>query len=135
MGAKIVIFFYELCGLCSFLFIFALRNPKIKTIMAKVYVFMANGFEDVEALIPIDVLRRGGVDVITVSTTEDLIVESAHGVGIREGGSRTFASGDVTIDGDERTCIVGRFQHLFETRIAGGLLAIEKTELGQNDSR
>ena len=51
--------------------------------MAKVYVFMANGFEDVEALIPIDVLRRGGVDVITVSTTEDLIVESAHGVGIR----------------------------------------------------
>ena len=41
--------------------------------MAKVYVFMANGFEDVEALIPIDVLRRGGVDVITVSTTEDLI--------------------------------------------------------------
>ena len=51
--------------------------------MAKVYVFMANGFEDVEALIPIDVLRRGGVDVITVSTTEDIIVESAHGVGIR----------------------------------------------------
>ena len=51
--------------------------------MAKVYVFLANGFEDIEALIPIDVLRRGGVDVITVSTTEDIIVESAHGVGIR----------------------------------------------------
>ena len=46
--------------------------------MAKVYVLMANGFEDVEALIPIDVLRRGGVDVITVSTTEDIIVESAQ---------------------------------------------------------
>lgn len=49
--------------------------------MAKVYVFMADGFEDVEALIPIDVLRRGGVDVVTVSTVEDSqIVESAHGV-------------------------------------------------------
>ena len=57
------------------------------------------------------------------------------GVGIGEGGSRAFASGDVTIDGDERTCIVGRFQHLFETRIAGSLLAIEKTQLGQYDSR
>ena len=51
--------------------------------MAKVYVFLADGFEDIEALIPIDVLRRGGVDVTLVSTTEDLIVESAHGVGIR----------------------------------------------------
>ena len=51
--------------------------------MAKVYVFLANGFEDVEALIPVDVLRRGGVEVITVSTTDTDIVESAHGVGIR----------------------------------------------------
>ncbi len=50
--------------------------------MAKVYVFLANGFEDVEALIPVDVLRRGGVDVVTVSTTDNQIVESAHGVGI-----------------------------------------------------
>ena len=49
--------------------------------MAKVYVFLANGFEDVEALIPVDVLRRGGVEVTTVSVVEDsLIVESAHGV-------------------------------------------------------
>ena len=50
--------------------------------MAKVYVFLADGFEDVEALIPIDVLRRGGVEVITVSTTEFPLVESAHGVNI-----------------------------------------------------
>ena len=50
--------------------------------MAKVYVFLANGFEDVEALIPIDVLRRGGVEVITVSTTGEPIVTTAHGVGI-----------------------------------------------------
>ena len=49
--------------------------------MAKVYVFLANGFEDVEALIPVDVLRRGGVEVITVSVEEDSqVVESAHRV-------------------------------------------------------
>ncbi len=49
--------------------------------MAKVYVFLADGFEDIEALIPVDVLRRGGVDVVTVSVMEDSqIVESAHGV-------------------------------------------------------
>ena len=49
--------------------------------MAKVYVFLANGFEDVEALIPVDVLRRGGVEVVTVSVDNDSqMVESAHGV-------------------------------------------------------
>ena len=50
--------------------------------MAKVYVFLADGFEDVEALIPIDVLRRGGVEVSTVSITEMPLVRSAHGVTI-----------------------------------------------------
>lgn len=49
--------------------------------MKKVYVFLANGFEDVEALIPVDVLRRGGLDVTTVSVVDDSqVVESAHGV-------------------------------------------------------
>ena len=51
--------------------------------MAKVYVFLADGFEDIEALIPVDVLRRGGVDVVTVSVMEDSqVVESAHRVQI-----------------------------------------------------
>lgn len=48
--------------------------------MAKAYMFLAEGFEDIEALIPLDVLRRGGVDLITVSITDSNIVESAHGV-------------------------------------------------------
>ena len=50
--------------------------------MAKVYVFLANGFEDVEALIPVDVLRRGGIEVVTVSITDFPLVTSAHGVNI-----------------------------------------------------
>jgi len=51
--------------------------------MAKVYVFLANGFEDIEALIPVDVLRRGGVEVVTVSVTGDSqVVETAHRVQI-----------------------------------------------------
>ena len=50
--------------------------------MKKVYVFLANGFEDVEALIPIDVWRRGGIEVVTVSVMDDYVVESAHDVRI-----------------------------------------------------
>ena len=60
--------------------------------MAKVYVFLAEGFEDVEALIPIDVLRRGGVDVVTVSISEFPLVTSAHGVNIEA--DMIFEQGD-----------------------------------------
>lgn len=45
-----------------------------------VYVFLANGFEDIEALAPVDILRRGGVKVATVSINDDKKVESAHGI-------------------------------------------------------
>lgn len=48
--------------------------------MKKVYVFLADGFEEVEALTPIDVLRRAGLQVVTVSVMEDQVVEGAHGV-------------------------------------------------------
>ena len=50
--------------------------------MAKVYEFLATGFEDIEALIPLDIMRRSGVDFKTVSVTGSLVVESAHGVKI-----------------------------------------------------
>lgn len=50
--------------------------------MAKVYEFIANGTEEVEALIPVDVLRRAGVDIVIVSATGDKVVTSAHGVNI-----------------------------------------------------
>ena len=48
--------------------------------MKGVYVFLADGFEDIEALAPVDILRRGGVDVHTVSITDDLVVTSSHGI-------------------------------------------------------
>ena len=50
--------------------------------MAKAYVFLATGFEDIEALIPVDIWRRGGIEVTTVSVTGQNVVTSAHGVNI-----------------------------------------------------
>lgn len=51
--------------------------------MAKVYEFLATGFEDIEALIPLDIMRRAGVEFKTVSVTGSLLVETAHGVKIQ----------------------------------------------------
>ena len=46
----------------------------------KVYVLLAEGFELIEAMIPVDVLRRGGVEVVTVSITDNREVTSAQKV-------------------------------------------------------
>ncbi len=51
--------------------------------MAKVYEFLANGFEEIEGLAPVDILRRGGVDVKTVSVTGSEFVETSHGVTVK----------------------------------------------------
>lgn len=48
--------------------------------MAKVYEFLADGFEEIEALAPVDVLRRGGVETVMVSIMGRREVVSAHGV-------------------------------------------------------
>ena len=37
----------------------------------QVYVMLANGFEEIEALTVVDILRRGEVAVSTVSITEE----------------------------------------------------------------
>ena len=48
--------------------------------MEGVYIFLADGFEDMEAIATRDVLLRGGVDVQTVSINEDPFVTSSHGI-------------------------------------------------------
>lgn len=48
--------------------------------MKKVYLFLADGFETVEALAPVDVMRRAGLQVITVSIMGRKSVLSAQDV-------------------------------------------------------
>ncbi|MBR4844506.1 MAG: DJ-1/PfpI family protein [Bacteroidaceae bacterium] len=48
--------------------------------MKTMYVFLAEGFEEIEALAPVDVMRRAGLRVIMVSTAADLVVNGAHGI-------------------------------------------------------
>ena len=48
--------------------------------MNESFLFLAEGFEEIEALTAIDVLRRAGMNVKTVSITSALQVKGAHGI-------------------------------------------------------
>ncbi len=46
------------------------------------YILMGDGFEEAEALVPADMLRRAGIDAKLVSVTRDLNVVGSHGIAV-----------------------------------------------------
>lgn len=51
--------------------------------MSRVCVFLAEGFEEIEGLTVVDILRRAGVDTQTVSITEERMVTGSHKIPVR----------------------------------------------------
>ncbi|RKM58238.1 DJ-1/PfpI family protein [Butyrivibrio sp. X503] len=48
--------------------------------MAKTAIFLANGFEEIEGLTVVDILRRAQIDITMVSITGAKAVEGSHGI-------------------------------------------------------
>ena len=46
------------------------------------YLFLAEGFEEIEALTVVDMMRRAGMEIRTVSITDEKIVSGAHGISV-----------------------------------------------------
>lgn len=46
----------------------------------QIYLFLAEGFEEIEAIAPIDIFRRANLEVTTVSITNEKAVTGAHGI-------------------------------------------------------
>ena len=44
----------------------------------KVYIFLADGFEDIEGLTVVDLMRRAGIDIVTVSIKNTRQITTAH---------------------------------------------------------
>lgn len=47
-----------------------------------IYIFLADGFEEIEALTPPDVFRRAGLKTLTVSITDKHTVVGAHNIAV-----------------------------------------------------
>ena len=67
--------------------------------MKGINIFLADGFEDVEAIATNDVLRRGGLDVNVISIYDEPFVTSSHGINV----TADFILEDVELEADD-TC-------------------------------
>lgn len=59
-----------------------------------IYLILADGFEEIEALATLDILRRCGLAVTTVSNTERPVVTGAHNIPVTA--DVTFSQADMT---------------------------------------
>lgn len=73
--------------------------------MKKVVAFMADGTEETECLAVADILKRGGVNVVTVSVSEAREIVSSHG--IRIGTDATIADAEADIAGADLLFLPG----------------------------
>lgn len=48
-----------------------------------IYMFLADGFEEIEALCPLDLLRRVGAPIKTVAVGGSLLVTGSHGITVK----------------------------------------------------
>ncbi len=60
--------------------------------MSKIAIFLAEGYEEIEALTVVDICRRCGIDIDMVSVTEELMVKSSHNVEVKA--DKTFSQTD-----------------------------------------
>ncbi len=87
--------------------------------MSKVYIFLADGFEDIEGLTVVDLMRRAGIEITTVSIKDTREVTTSHGITLltdRLFKDTDFSDGDMLVlpGGMPGTVNLGAYEPLVE---------------------
>ena len=83
--------------------------------MAQIALFLAEGFEEIEALTVVDLCRRAGLNIDMVSVTDDFTVKGSHGITV----SADKTIEDVDFDNTDMLVLPGGMP---------GTINLEKTE-------
>ena len=97
--------------------------------MKKVYVFLADGFEEIEGLTAVDILRRAEIETVMVSVMGREAVEGAHGIKVTadglydavEAASNNFADADMLVlpgggkGFPQVSCLCGDHAHQYQS--------------------
>jgi 4-methyl-5(b-hydroxyethyl)-thiazole monophosphate biosynthesis len=107
-----------------------------------VYVFLADGFEETEAIAPIDMLRRAGKEVVTVGVTGK-IVTGSHGIpvtaDITEGELKSLSGTEMivlpggmpgTLNEESSEVVQGAVDYCVENNIPIGAICAAPSILG-----
>lgn len=92
-----------------------------------VYLFLADGFEEIEALATVDILRRAGIETTTVSINSGKEAIGAHNVCV----SADTTIAEVNISNPEMLVLPGGMpgaKNLFECRLLVELLKAENAK-------
>ena len=65
--------------------------------MSKVYIFMADGFEEIEGLTVVDLMRRENIDIFMVSLNDEPQVTGSHGITIKTDGTMADVDYDAAV--------------------------------------
>ena len=83
-----------------------------------IYIFLADGFEEVEALAPLDILRRANLDTVTVGVTGEFVT-GAHNITVKA----DIALSDVKFENIDAVILPGGL---------GGTENLDKNEIVKN---
>lgn len=91
-----------------------------------IYFLLAEGFEEIEALAPLDILRRAGLEAKTVSITDAKTVTGSHGICVTADYTAAHCPGSVTA-----VILPGGMpgaKHLDESPVTDRYLALAKAQ-------